>query len=243
MVYAVRVARKEDLLKRLAFHSFHRLMKAMSSVDVPADAGNFGLMDAAVVNQIKSLGESDRYFPGLRTWVGYRQCPLVVERIKRYDDEPRVNLRGLFALAKTALLGFSRVPLLAFYGLAMFSAAIGIAALGWGVGSVLISGSAFPTWVWTTLLASFFGTVNALGIAVLGEYVSRIYDQVRNRPTFVVAETRNVGSEAKSTSGDSVEAKEEELLNELEIIKTDLDQFRSQDKAPRTSGSDKRTVL
>jgi glycosyltransferase involved in cell wall biosynthesis len=192
VVYAVRFARKENLLKRMAFSTFHRLLGSISSVDIPRDAGNFGLLDSRVVREVISLGEVDRYFPGLRTWVGFNQCALPVERLKRHDDNPRVSFRGLISLAKTAMFSFSRVPLLAFYGLAMFSAMIGIACFCWAVYHKLFTDAAIPGWASITTLSAFFGTINALGIAIMGEYVTRIYDQVRNRPGFVVQHSRNV---------------------------------------------------
>ena len=226
VVYAVRFGRKESALKRLAFHTFHRLMKSLASVDIPADAGNFGLMDAAVVEQIRQLGETDRYFPGLRTWVGFRQCALSVERLKRYDDSPRVKISGLISLAKTALLSFSRVPLLAFYGLAILSAVIGTCCFSWAMYHRLVTGEAIPGWASITSLSAFFGTINALGIAVLGEYVTRIYDQVRNRPSFVVAKTRNLSAghlDVSSAIKPELEliAQVEELQRELQRVSAD----------------------
>ena len=226
VVYAVRFGRKESALKRLAFHTFHRLMKSLASVDIPADAGNFGLMDAAVVKQVRALSETDRYFPGLRTWVGFRQCALTVERLKCYDDSPRVKIRGLISLAKTALLSFSRVPLLAFYGLAILSAIIGTCCFSWAMYHRLVTGAAIPGWASITSLSAFFGTINALGIAVLGEYVTRIYDQVRNRPSFVVAETKNLmtdGTDPVSAVKPELEliAQVEELQRELRRVTAD----------------------
>jgi dolichol-phosphate mannosyltransferase len=192
VVYAVRHSRKENILKRAAFSSFHRLMSSMSSIPIPRDAGNFGLLDARVVKQIVDLGETDRYFPGLRTWVGFRQCALPVERLKRHDDQPRVSFRGLVSLAKTAMFSFSRIPLLAFYGLAVVSALLGMICIGWAIYHKLVTGEAIPGWTSITIVSAFFGSLNALGIAILGEYVTRIYDQVRNRPAFVIDETRNI---------------------------------------------------
>ncbi|QEG23424.1 glycosyltransferase family 2 protein [Mariniblastus fucicola] len=226
VVYAVRFGRKENILKRFAFSSFHRLMEAMASVDVPRDAGNFGLMDARVVKQVVALGETDRYFPGLRSWVGFRQCALPVERLKRHDDTPRVSFKGLVSLAKTAMFSFSRVPLLAFYGLAALSAAIGCICIGWALWHKLVTGEAIPGWASITSVSAFFGAINALGIAILGEYVARIYDQVRNRPAYVVNETRNLSrGELVST-----EAQEGQLLAELEALRREVGQLRTTKK-------------
>ncbi len=226
VVYAVRFGRKESLLKRAAFSTFHRLMEAMASIEIPRDAGNFGLMDARVVKEVASLGETDRYFPGLRTWVGFRQCALPVERLKRYDDTPRVSIKGLISLAKTAMFSFSRLPLLAFYGLAGLSALIGCICIGWAVYHKLVTGQAIPGWASITSVSAFFGAINALGIAILGEYVTRIYDQVRNRPAYVVNETRNLGS----SDSDRHDDQEQHLLSELQSLRSEVGELRKEEK-------------
>ncbi len=231
VVYAVRYGRKENILKRTAFITFHRLMEAMASVDVPRDAGNFGLMDARVVREIVTLGETDRYFPGLRSWVGFRQCALPVERLKRHDDTPRVSFKGLVSLAKTAMFSFSRVPLLAFYGLAMASMLLGCICIVWALYHKLGTGVAIPGWTSITTVCSFFGAINALGIAILGEYVARIYDQVRNRPAYVVDETRNVG---RSTTDRATE-QDQQLLAELESLRSEVSRLRSGEKQRQKS--------
>ncbi len=223
VVYAVRYGRKESVLKRAAFSAFHRLMESMASINVPRDAGNFGLLDARVVKEIVALGETDRYFPGLRSWVGFRQCALPVERLKRHDDNPRVSLGGLVSLAKTAMFSFSRVPLLAFYGLAALSASLGAICIIWAVYHKLVTGEAIPGWASITTVSAFFGAINALGIAILGEYVARIYDQVRNRPAYVIDQTRNLNSVASV-----VEANHEErsLLEEIDSLRNEITSLR-----------------
>lgn len=191
VVYAVRYGRKEGPLKRLAFFTFYRLLNRISNIPIPKDAGNFGLLDRQVAQSIGSLQESDRYFPGLRSWVGFRQCGLPVERMARHDDQPRVSLRQLCSLAKAAIFGFSRAPLSLFYLISAVSMAVCMGTTGWTLYHKLITGEAIAGWTSITMLASFFGALNALGIGVLGEYVVRIYDQVRSRPPFVVARRVN----------------------------------------------------
>ena len=194
VVYAVRTNRKEGLLKRLAFRAFYRLLSLISSTPIPLDAGIFGLIDCRVARQITGLIERDRYYAGLRTWVGFRQKGIEVERRVRYDGRPRVSLRGLFRLAKTAVFSFSTAPISMFYiiaGLALATfAGLGILA----VASKIIAGTALAPWVSNLLVASFFGGLNALGLAILGDYVVRIYDQVRGRPLFIVDRTTNMQS-------------------------------------------------
>jgi polyisoprenyl-phosphate glycosyltransferase len=194
VVYALRAKRKERAWKRLLFAGFHRLLAAVSTTPIPPDAGNFSLIDARVVREIVALGERDRYLPGLRSWVGFRQTGVVVERLARYDDRPRVSLRGLWRLAKTAIFSFSSLPLTIFYLIGYSALAIFVGLAGYSLYCRLFTDLAIPGWTSYILSASFFGALNALGISMLGEYVLRIYDQVRGRPLYVVDRTVNVAN-------------------------------------------------
>ena len=192
VVYAVRVKRKEGLLLRAAFAAFHRILGAVSKRALPLDAGNFGLVDARVARAIEGIADRDRYFPGLRSWVGYRQGGVEVERQGRYDGNPRVRLVGLWRLAKTAIFSFSELPLTVFYVIALLSFLVFVGVASFTLYHKLVTGLAIPGWTSTVILGGFYGSINALGIAILGEYVLRIYDQVRGRPGYVVARAVNV---------------------------------------------------
>lgn len=192
VVYAVRHDRKEAWWKRGLFAAFHRFLSGIASTRIPADAGNFSLMDARVVQEIIALGERDRYLPGLRSWVGFRQVGIPVRRLARYDGKPRVSLWGLWRLAKTAIFSFSSFPLTIFYTIGHSSLAIFFGLSGYSLACKMFTERAVPGWTSTVLVASFFGAVNALGISILGEYVTRIYDQVRGRPMYLVRNTVNL---------------------------------------------------
>lgn len=200
VVYAVRCKRKEAWWKRALFAGFHRLLSRVSVVPIPADAGNFSLIDRRAVNEIVAMGERDRYLPGLRSWVGHKQCGLEVERAARYDDHPRVSLRGLWRLAKTAVFSFSTCPLSVFHLIGALSLSLFVGLAGFSLYCKLFTELAIPGWTSHILSASFFGALNALGISILGEYVIRIYDQVRQRPIYVVDRRMNFG-EGSHTSG------------------------------------------
>lgn len=192
VVYAVRSHRQEPFWKRLLFAGFHRTLSAIANTKIPVDAGNFSLIDARVVREIVRLGERDRYLPGLRSWVGFRQIGIEVRRNARYDGRPRVSLWGLWRLAKTAIFSFSTFPL-AVFSLIGYSALAVFAALSiFSLACRLFTDLAVPGWTSYVLIASFFGAVNALGISMLGEYVARIYDQVRGRPMYLVDRTVNM---------------------------------------------------
>jgi polyisoprenyl-phosphate glycosyltransferase len=220
VVFAERFNRKETLPKRILFHSFYRVLNAIASTRIPADAGNFGLLDRRVVNAIQLLPECDRYFPGLRSWTGFRQTGIPVERAARHDDNPRVSLFGLFRLAKTAIFSFSAFPLTLFYFFAAVSALVCCGAVGFVLFHKMFTGLATPGWTSTIITASLFGAMNALGISILGEYVIRIYDQVRSRPIYITGAVRNA---PQAVTVDSAEGelnqrnKIDRLLHSLEL--------------------------
>ncbi len=186
VVYAIRTARKESLPKRLLFHLFYRFLNLIARIPLPSDAGNFGLVDRRVAQEIVRLLDRDRYYAGLRGWVGFRQVGVEVARGQRYDDRPRVSLFGLVRLAKSAIFSFSTFPLMVFYAIGSLSLAVFLGLASFTLYHKLFTGLAIPGWTSITMVSSFFGAMNALGIAVLGEYVIRIYEQVRSRPLYLV---------------------------------------------------------
>jgi len=232
VVYAIRGKRKESLWKRWLFDGFYRVLNRMSETPIPLDAGAFSLMDARVVRQVLKLGEVDRFFPGLRAWVGFRQTGIVIERCSRHDDEPRVTLKQLFRLAKTAIFGFSRVPLSMFYAIGLASMGISVACVGYAVASKWITGMAIPGWASVTSVAAFFGGLNAFGIAILGEYVVRIHDQVRNRPTFVIDSVVQ-SKHMVQRNGDQAE----EVWQQLEDLRDSLGGLADQTQQQVAQGS------
>ena len=239
VVYAVRFGRKEGLIKRILFKSFYGVLRRVASVAIPRDAGNFSLVDRRVANLLISMDESDRYLPGLRSWVGFQQSALPVERFARHDKRPRVTLAGLCSLAKNAMFGFSRVPLQAFYGLAMIASLTCAASISFAVYHRCVTGEAIPGWTSITSITAFFGAMNALGIAILGEYVSRIYDQVRRRPAFIVDRTCNLDPPVDTR----------ENLNDIHAVLRELTQLQQEikrdtsEKPARTSAQIESTWL
>jgi len=200
VAYAVRVRRKEWLGKRLLFAGFHRLLSSISRTPIPVDAGNFGLIDARVARTLVTLGECDRYLPGLRSWVGLKQIGVPVERGARYDDRPRVSVRGLARLAKTAIFSFSSLPLTMFAWLGWMALVMFLAVSTYSVYCRFFTNLAVPGWTSQLVAMSFFAALNALGISMLGEYVVRIYDQVRARPLYLIDRTVNMSADTSDHS-------------------------------------------
>ncbi len=211
VVYAIRSHRQEWWPKRCMFAAFHRALALVADTPIPIDAGNFSLMDARVVREILRLGERDRYLPGLRSWVGFRQKGIEVRRGARYDGKSRVSLRGLFRLAKTAIFSFSTFPLFVFSLIGYLALSVFAALSAFSLFCRLFTDMAIPGWTSMVLVGSFFGAVNALGISMLGAYVARIYDQVRGRPMYLVQRSVNVKPEPRPIDADVVY---ERLLSE-----------------------------
>ena len=185
-VYAIRTSREERRAMRLLFWLFYRILRWMVNIDLPLDAGNFGLIDRRLVTTLTGLLERNVYFPGLRAWAGFRQIGVPAPRRARYDRKSRMGLRGLWSLCADAVFSFSYVPLFAFRIAGFLSIALSILLIIYGLAAHLIWNAPLSAFSGLLMTISFFGGVNLSGIAVLGEYIARIYDEVRGRPRYVV---------------------------------------------------------
>jgi glycosyltransferase involved in cell wall biosynthesis len=189
VVYAVRRTRAEGMGRRAANALFYRSLRGIASVEVPLDAGDFSLLDEAVVEAIRSLPERNRFLRGLRSWVGFRQVALEYDRPPRSSGSPKYGLRKLSRLAVDGYVGFSSLPLrfAAFFGMAAGLA--GFLLLVWILFGAL-TGTHLPgTLVPTAALILFMGGVQLLVLGVVGEYLGRVYDEVRERPSYLVRRT------------------------------------------------------
>ena len=188
VVYAVRKGRKEGRLLRTAFSGFYRLAGRVMSIDLPRDAGPFSLMDRQVVDVLNHLPEKGRYFPGLRAFAGFNQVPVEAERRERLAGETKYSLVKRTLGGTNAIFSFSKLPLrlMTFMGFVM--AMLAIAGLIWViVGAVIGSGSA-QGWTSVMTVMFFLAAVMFIFMGIIGEYVGKIYDEVRARPNYVVAE-------------------------------------------------------
>lgn len=188
VIYSIRKKRKEGFLKRVAFSSFYRVQVFLSEIDVPLDAGIFSLLDRKVVLAIRSMPERSKYLSGLRAYAGFKQVGIPVERGPRFSGEPKVSLRKLFRLAFDGIFAFSTVPLkvatyLGFL-ISLFSFIFGLI----GLISKFIFGVRFFGWDYGFTSIFFLGGVQLVFLGILGEYVARIYEEVKHRPQYVVRE-------------------------------------------------------
>jgi len=190
VVRAVRRSRSETGLRRLALDGFHRLFGAVIDYPVEPNSGTFGLLDRAAVAAFNHLPERNRFFPGLRAWVGFRRVAVPYDRRGRAAGQPQQTFRRLVRYALDGVFSFSFLPLrlLTYCGLS-------IAAVGFLTGAFFaarrILGIETAQTGFTTLvtLMLFLGGVQLIGIGILGEYLGRVYDEVKRRPNFIVRRT------------------------------------------------------
>lgn len=191
VVYAIRKKRKESLLKRVAFKSFYRIQSAVSGINLPLDAGIFSLMDRKVVLSLRNMPERNKYISGLRVYSGFKQIGIPVERNPRFAGEPRVGLVKLFKLAFDGIFSFSTLPLRLATWLGLFfslgSFLIGILGL---IFKFVLSQKLLG-WEHGLTTIFFIGGIQLMCLGVVGEYIGRIYEEVKQRPYYIIG--RKVG--------------------------------------------------
>jgi glycosyltransferase involved in cell wall biosynthesis len=189
VAYAVRRTRREWLGRRLAYLAFYRALARLADVQIPLDSGDFCVMDSAFVERLNALPERLRFVRGLRAWLGGRQEAVLVDRDARRFGEPQYTFSKLLRLALDGLFSFSDAPLrlasLVGASISMLAFAGAVVVLVWKFMGELPSGAATAT---IALGVFFLGGLQLLTIGILGEYISRIFREVKSRPVAVVAE-------------------------------------------------------
>src|SRR5262245_43262440 len=198
VVYAVRKKRKESLLKRVAYTIFYRTMRAIAEIDVPLDSGDFCLLDRHVVDTLVSLPERNRFLRGLRSWVGFKQVGVEYKRDSRHAGVPKYTLRKLVRLALSGYIGFSALPLRAAAALGFLAAATGFALAVWAVITKILDIASPRGWASTVAVVLFVGGAQLFMLGVIGEYLSRVYDEVRQRPIYIVSSHVGFGESGAS---------------------------------------------
>lgn len=202
VVYAIRKSRKGSLLKILGYKMFYRTLTRLSYIQIPPDSGDFGLIDRKMVDIINGMPERDRFVRGLRAWVGFKQIGVECERLERHKGKPSYNLLKIIKLATDGVFAFSDVPL-------QISSVVGfVVSMAAFLGIIFtviqrIMTYIFPSnilAVWpgfSTIVLSilFLGGVQLISIGILGEYIARIYNEVKQRPLFLVKETLGFDSQ------------------------------------------------
>lgn len=217
VIIAQRTGRKETFLRGLAFKAFHRCFAFLSDSKIPRNAGTFCLLDRIAADSICSLPESHRFFPGLRAWVGYRQSMVRFQRPPRAGGEPKQTFVRLFSYALDAIFGYSYKPLRLLTGIGCaactFSFMLALwfifkRAVGWETASL----------GFTMLSCAVLGLsgFQLIGMGILGEYIGRIYDEVKRRPQFLVGRQTHsdqaIGSQTPTIQNDVVSTEPHRLV-------------------------------
>ena len=192
VVYALKRDRKEALPKRVLFNVFYWILRRLSNVDIPADAGNFSLMDRAVVDVMNTMPERDRYVSGLRAYVGGRQTGVEFERAARYAGQPRQSPIKLVRMATDAFFAFSDLPLRLATIMGFVVSGVAFLVLLNVLYQRLVSGAAILGWASTMTSILFLGGIQLIAVGVIGEYIGRIYNEAKGRPAWVVGRYRNI---------------------------------------------------
>lgn len=206
VVYVRRVNRKESWWLRLCYYLFYRLIAALSSIQLPLDAGDFALMSRRVVEEMRRMPEHHRYLRGLRTWVGFRQVGVPIERSARQAGQTKYGALKLLKLASDGIFAFSIVPLRA-------AAILGIIAIL--LSSLFAVYSLFAKFVlhrapqgFTALIVviTFLSGINLFFLGIIGEYVGRVYEETKDRPHYVIRKMvgRSVAGKAEASILDAV---------------------------------------
>ena len=208
VVYAVRSHRDGGIFKRVAYHAFYRVLNAVSEIDIPIDSGDFSLMDRTVVDAINALPEGNRFVRGLRAWVGYRQLPLPYDRPARRLGRTNYSFAKLLRLAVDGIFDFSTKPLTIIYLVGLVASVASLSGFLFFLAHRVIGFKVFghtpeevPGITSVILAVFFFGGVQLLAMGVLGEYIGRIYREVKRRPPFIIKSMNSQESVLSHRSG------------------------------------------
>ncbi len=187
VVYGVRIKREASFMMQMAYKSFYRIFHKISYIKIPLDAGDFSLIDRKVVNVLKTFPERDRFLRGLRAWVGFKQIGINYMRPERMFGTTTNNLFKNFNWATKGIFSFSYVPLQLMTMLSLLVFIISLVAMTTQIVLKIFTPDSAPKGT-TTILVSvlFLGSIQLLGISILGEYIGKIFEEVKQRPKYIV---------------------------------------------------------
>ena len=188
VVYGVRKSRRGDTaFKRATAHGFYRILSRATDVDIPLDTGDFRLMSRRALDAFLAMPEQARFIRGMVAWIGFKQVPFAYDRDERFAGETKYPLKKMVTFALDALTGFSSAPLkLASHaGLAL---SIGSVVLILYIAFAWIAGRNIPGWTSLMLVVVILGAVQMFVLALMGEYIGRLYNEVKRRPLYIVQE-------------------------------------------------------
>lgn len=194
VIYAKRKVRKgESKFKLYTAKVFYRILNGLSDIEIPKDTGDFRMADRKVIDVINSLPEHNKFLRGLFSWVGFKQVPFEYERKERYAGRTKYPLKKMLKLATDGIISFSSKPLKIIGGIGICSIIISFIVLVYSLLSYIFSwNSLMPGWTSIMVSITFFAGVQLLSIWMMSEYISRIYDESKKRPEYVIDKKINI---------------------------------------------------
>lgn len=186
VVYGVRRSRRgETAFKRITAHTFYRLLSRATEVDIPLDAGDFRLMSRRALDALLAMPEQARFIRGMVAWIGFKQVPLAYDRQVRFAGETKYPLRKMVRFALDALTGFSSAPLKLASHAGMWLAAGSVLLIVY-IGYSWLGGRSIQGWTSLMLVVVVLGAVQMFVLALMGEYIGRLYNEAKKRPLYIV---------------------------------------------------------
>ncbi|HEX4053911.1 MAG TPA: glycosyltransferase family 2 protein [Tepidisphaeraceae bacterium] len=197
VVLGQRATRAEGGVRGIGFRLFYPLLRRVSDLPSAPDAGIFGLMDRAVVNEFNQLPERNRFIPGLRNWLGFRQASVLYDRADRARGKPKQTFGRLIRYAGDAMVSFSYKPLRAATWLGFCASVVAFALAIFYIVTFFAWRKQISGFTTEIVCILFLGGVQLISVGILGEYIGRIYEEVKQRPLYVVRERLGVGKKSE----------------------------------------------
>jgi glycosyltransferase involved in cell wall biosynthesis len=192
VVYAIREHRKEGWLKRTSYKAFYRVLRRVSNIEIPLDAGDFCVMDRRIVDLLKNMPERSRFVRGIRSWVGLNQVGLPFERHARHAGTSNYTVGRLMLLALDGLISFSYVPLRVITALGLSVSLIALLLAIFFFVKKLLYGLDPPGYASIIVSIFFLAGIQLITLGVIGEYVGRIFEEAKRRPMYVLRRTNRI---------------------------------------------------
>lgn len=186
VVYGIRKKRKEVFFKRISYFLFYRLLKKISYINIQVDSGDFSLISRKVVNILNKMPEESRFIRGMRSWIGFKQIGVEYERQKRFAGQPGYDLKMLIKLAYNGIFNFSEYPIKFVMSLGVISVGLSCVYFLFAVIRKFFLNDVPLGFTGLLAIIILFGGLQLISISVIGEYVLRIFFQVKKRPLFIV---------------------------------------------------------
>lgn len=192
VAYGVRKNRKESLLKKISYNSFYRILKQISDKDIPLDSGDFCVMKKRVVDSMLSLDEKNPFLRGIRAWVGFKQIGVEYERSARFDGKSGYTIKKLLKIAMDGIFSFSSLPIRVITILGFTGFLFAVLYSAYVIEQHYVKGSNVQGFATLVIIISFFSSLTLVCLGLIGEYIVRIYNEVKGRPYTIIEKTINI---------------------------------------------------